>query len=160
MAKLKRIHTENDKFFSLAEKAFRWMRRSYKYNDTMFDKDELINVCWLTGHWRRYLDKTDCWITSVMKYDMIQYLRKKSRPPRRGTVDRISEPLEDLIQRDLIRDLLFGLKKINRMMLLLHCLCDYTYKEIAEIFGTDERAVYWILKRSKEHIRESGKICA
>jgi len=148
-----------ERFFRYADYAFNLMKRVYPYNETFYDRDELVNVCWLTGHWLRYLDRSDYWISTVMKFDMMQYMNagrfgrehKKKHfqlTPIDGNFD-IAIEYPDI--EETIDDCLDIFARIEnpgiRVMAILNILAGLTTVEIAERFGCTQQNVSYHLNR-------------
>jgi len=151
-----------EQFFRYADYAFNLMKRSYPYNATFYDRDELINVCWLTGHWLRYIDRSDYWISTIMKFDMMQYMNagrfgrehKKKHFQMTRIDGNFNISVDYLDSEEMVDDCLSMFGKIEnpriRVMAILNILAGFTTIEIAERFGCTQQNISHHLNRIGE----------
>lgn len=152
-----------DRFFNCANLAYFLMWNSYGfYNDTMYDKEELINVCWETGHWLRYLDKSDYYIAWKMRHDMVQYMRnqlfgrfhkvKKFRLFSLNSIDLNNFVVHcDVRWAELIDEYLAKVSRIEsvrlKIIFILKHLGKLTDKEIAKRFNCTHQNISHHLRK-------------
>lgn len=148
------LSNEYKRFVHYADYAYNFMRKSYPfYNPTMYDKDELFNVCWETGNWKKYLDRSAFFVSSIMKYDMMQYMERqkfgRQHKVKKFQVTRIGEDFDIFIEYpddlELVDYVVFLFMKIRnpemRLVAITKIFGEFSDEAIAKKFNNSREAI-------------------
>ena len=162
-------------FMRLAERAYKYtLQRWPDIYGVYVEKDDLINQCYATGNWAKYLHDSETTIVYVMMGDMIQYLVKQTKQRRWKTpkifksieevdaeliTQRVDSPIDIMIHIEDVNILLYTLRSDSKLIILMHYLQNYNQREIGEMYGCTPQRIQQRVSRVKEHLQKLA-VCA